>query len=186
MRYIVETYAAPGCAAEPKPIEFSSLKRARAEARKRLGVSALRPERRWKPRKPGAVEAYRAHVGRGETGGVIIFLERGDASSGQRRIEPAASEPFEAGDRATEKRVMRAIGELGSRGGGRWGPIRIADLKKHLGSPPQAAFSRVLLDLQEQELVTLIREDNPPDITAADREAAVLIAGNPRHLVVLA
>lgn len=65
------------------------------------------------------------------------------------------------------------------------GRARLADVKRELGSPDHDEFSRVLLELQREGRVLLMRNDNPQDLGAADHEAAIVIAGHPRHLVYL-
>jgi len=72
-----------------------------------------------------------------------------------------------------------------SLGGGQTGKrVRLADLR------PQVRASRDALDdllksMQQQGRLVLFKMDNPAEITPADESAALIIAGNPRHLVYL-
>ena len=90
----------------------------------------------------------------------------------QRRVSEAHSV-------SSTKRILDAAVALGGRGT----RIRIADLKRELPDIPSEEINKALLDLQRQDRLVLMRIDDPTDIRPADKQAAITIAGNPRHII---
>lgn len=59
----------------------------------------------------------------------------------------------------------------------------LKDLRPHLADLPRDTLDRALLAMQREEKAVLFRQDNGAALTAADREAALHIAGEPRHIL---
>jgi len=62
--------------------------------------------------------------------------------------------------------------------------VRLKDLR-HRISIPRSELDRTLLAMQTAGRLVLYKLDNPAEITQQDEQAALLIAGQPRHLVYL-
>jgi hypothetical protein len=92
-------------------------------------------------------------------------------------IERAAS-PSELGER-----IRQAIWEIA--GGAAKRRVRLAELRDRLIEVPRPRLDSSLLELQDTGRVVLYPLDNPVELTAADREAALLVGQNPRHIVYL-
>ncbi len=91
-------------------------------------------------------------------------------------ISPPAPPP------PTEQEVREACLSIG---GGHVGKrIRLAALREKLPARREALDS-VLQAMQQAGRLVLFKMDNPAEITAEDEQAALLISGNPRHLVYL-
>jgi hypothetical protein len=73
------------------------------------------------------------------------------------------------------------LAELRKRGSGR--RILITDLRAALPEIDRATFDAALKALMFSGQAELMRKDNNPEVTRADERDAVMIAGNPRHLV---
>lgn len=69
--------------------------------------------------------------------------------------------------------------------GGTGKRLRIADLRKASGAMDKEAFDGALKNLQKEGKLSLLRNDNPADLTHSDHAHQVDVAGNPRHLVYL-
>ena len=68
--------------------------------------------------------------------------------------------------------------------GGQWETrVRLAGLRQHLGAYPRPEQDRALLRLQSAGLLVLYRLDDPQDTFDVDREAALYLGNDPRHLV---
>jgi hypothetical protein len=68
--------------------------------------------------------------------------------------------------------------------GGRWGVrVRLAALRQALRDIPRPILDATLLDLARAERLALYPLDDPLEVTAADREAALVRLGQPFHLV---
>ena len=63
--------------------------------------------------------------------------------------------------------------------------VRLSALRQSLGDIPRQELDALLLEMQQSERLVLYRHDNPVELSAADHQAALSIAGNPRHLVYL-
>lgn len=85
-----------------------------------------------------------------------------------------------AGDLAG--RVIAAALEIG---GGPKHRVRLADVRSKLADVPREQIDHVLMELQGQERLVLYRIDDPSDVRPEDKRAALMIAGNPRHILYL-
>ncbi len=63
--------------------------------------------------------------------------------------------------------------------------VRLKDLRSRLADVGREELDRELLSLQSDQRLVLYRLDNPAEITRADEEAALFVAGNPRHIIYL-
>lgn len=63
--------------------------------------------------------------------------------------------------------------------------VRLKDLRERLSDVGKEELDRELLSLQSAERLVLYRLDNPAEVTRADEEAALFVAGNPRHIIYL-
>ncbi|HSC85921.1 MAG TPA: hypothetical protein VLC09_01570 [Polyangiaceae bacterium] len=102
---------------------------------------------------------------RGESVG-SLFAARDATTEG-----PAA----EASERGVFS-VIKGLGATGQR-------IRIADVRGRLAELGRDELDAALLALQRAEKIIIYPLDNPSEITAADKGAALLIAGVPHHIV---
>jgi len=59
----------------------------------------------------------------------------------------------------------------------------LADIRKSLSDVSRDALDDALVRMQRQGDLTLMQLDNRPDITQADREAAIQIGQEPRHIL---
>jgi len=83
---------------------------------------------------------------------------------------------------ATEDGVRQACLSLS---GGQTGKrIRLADLRAKVAGE-RGTLDSLLKSMQQAGRLVLFKMDNPAEITPADESAALIIAGNPRHLVYL-
>lgn len=90
-------------------------------------------------------------------------------------------------------RTNQSPRDLGSRllakalalGGGPGHRVRLSDLRRALGDVSRSELDRLLLELQEQEKLVLYRIDDPADIQPDDEAAALMVAGNVRHILYL-
>jgi hypothetical protein len=60
---------------------------------------------------------------------------------------------------------------------------RLSSLRVELEGITREVQDKVLLQLQEEDVILLMRDDNTSALKDIDHEAALHIAGNPRHLV---
>ena len=68
--------------------------------------------------------------------------------------------------------------------GGAWNErVRLSELRRRLAGVPRQLLDAVLLKMQQASALVLFRLDNQREITDEDREAALLIAGEPRHVL---
>lgn len=120
---------------------------------------------------------------------LALFLERSGESlasfaQGVQACPPAPDssvlEP--PATRALPDRIRSACLDLA---GGIGKRVLLRDLRMRLGDVRREVLDHALLELQERERIVLYRLDNPADLTPADEQAALLIAGNPRHIVYL-
>jgi len=61
--------------------------------------------------------------------------------------------------------------------------VRLADLRKHLTLYPRDTQNSALLRMQSAGQLVLYRLDDPQDTFDADRDAALYLGSDPRHLV---
>ena len=80
-----------------------------------------------------------------------------------------------------QRRVCDAV--LGLGGGRSKQRVRLAELRVRLPEVSRPELDAVLLLLQSERQLVLYRLDNPAELRPADHEAALLVGGNPRHLV---
>jgi hypothetical protein len=79
--------------------------------------------------------------------------------------------------------VLAKVVELA--GGKRAERVHLADLRDALPELERATVDRELLALQTDGTLVLYRNDNTASLKPRDRAAELLIAGHPRHLVLL-
>jgi hypothetical protein len=80
-----------------------------------------------------------------------------------------------------QRRVCDAV--LGLGGGRSKQRVRLAQLRVCLPEVSRPELDAALLELQSGRHLVLYRLDNPAELRPADHEAALLVGGNPRHLV---
>lgn len=62
----------------------------------------------------------------------------------------------------------------------------LKDLRPHLGDVSRADLDAAMLTMQREGKAVLFRQDNGATLTAADREAALHLCGEPRHILWIA
>jgi hypothetical protein len=68
--------------------------------------------------------------------------------------------------------------------GGQWNArARISDIAAQMPDVPLAALHAEMKQMQRDEVASLMRLDNHPDVTAADKASALAIGNEPRHLL---
>ena len=101
-----------------------------------------------------------------------LFITESESGSGIQK-DPAA----------VRNRIREAIVDIA--GGATRKRVRLSDLRSRLDDLPRDRLDRELLEMQAGQRLVLYKLDNPAELTAADRQAALQVAGNPRHLVYL-
>lgn len=86
-------------------------------------------------------------------------------------------------EKATTEEQIRAAC-LSLTGGQTGKRIRLADLRNKVPASREV-LDNLLQSMQQAGRVVLYKMDNPAEVTPEDEQAALLIAGNPRHLVYL-
>lgn len=81
------------------------------------------------------------------------------------------------------ERIRQTLWELA--GGRAKARVRLAELRERFGGVPRRELDSLLLEMQDAGRLVLYPLDNPVELTAADRGAALLVGRNPRHLVYL-
>jgi hypothetical protein len=81
-----------------------------------------------------------------------------------------------------EDRIRGGYAELAPRPGG-W--VSLAHLRAELADAPRAEIDAALQTLHRAPGVSLIREENQKALTAADRDAAITIGGQDKHLIAI-
>lgn len=80
-----------------------------------------------------------------------------------------------------EEHIRRAYLEAT---GGIWNErVRLSDLRGRLDGVEKNALDRALLKMQQTSNLVLFRLDNQREITNDDREASLLVGGEPRHVL---
>lgn len=69
--------------------------------------------------------------------------------------------------------------------GARQTRVKLLELRRGLPDVPRSALDSALLELQREKKLVLYREDNSAALRDEDREAALLVGNEPRHLVLL-
>lgn len=101
-------------------------------------------------------------------------------------VQPAAPAPPVEDDAAPGElgeRIRRVVKELA--GGAAKRRVRLAELRARLGEVPRSTLDTSLLELQDAGRLVLYPLDNPVELTPADRQAALLVGQNPRHVIYL-
>lgn len=93
--------------------------------------------------------------------------------------ERAAPEPVGS----LPERIETACLKLAS--GARQTRVKLHDLRRVLPDVSREALDQALLELQRDGKLVLYREDNSAALRAEDREAALFVGNEPRHLVLL-
>lgn len=115
---------------------------------------------------------------RGEPGG----RARGERSGEDVQRADASPERVPAGRGGVEPlsdRLLRTAVDIPGKKNVR---VLLRDLRERVPEVPKAEFDDALLGLMRAGKINLYRIDNRPEITDADRSAAVHIAGEPRHI----
>lgn len=113
----------------------------------------------------------------------------GTDAATSRTALPAGNEALRAGVNAEgsgqplPERIRQTLWELA--GGRTKARVRLAELRERLGGVPRQELDSLLLEMQDNGRLVLYPLDNPVELTAADRGAALLVGQNPRHLVYL-
>ena len=90
-------------------------------------------------------------------------------------------EDIKAGSTLIEDQIRRAYLEAS---GGNWNErVRLAELRRRLHGIGRNALDATLLRMQQASKLVLFRLDNQREITDGDRDAALLLGGEPRHLI---
>lgn len=63
------------------------------------------------------------------------------------------------------------------------GAIRLASLRAALPGMSRAQQDSHLNTLHREGKISLYREDNTPKLTQGDKDAAITVGGNPRHIL---
>jgi hypothetical protein len=63
------------------------------------------------------------------------------------------------------------------------GGIKIAAVKAHFPALPPSETDRLLIELQKRERIVLYSHTSPDFVTPEDRKFAVVVAGEPRHIM---
>jgi hypothetical protein len=82
--------------------------------------------------------------------------------------------------RALTDRVLNAVETLASRPGG-W--VMLTRLRAALPDVPRADVDQAILDLLDHQSAMLTPEANQKTLTTADRDAAIFIGGENKHLI---
>ena len=80
-----------------------------------------------------------------------------------------------------QERISRAY--LTAAGGAWNARVRLSELRGLLADVSRDALDRELLNMQQSSKLVLYRLDNQREITDDDREAAIPIGGEPRHVL---
>mgnify|MGYP001551716920 CR=1 FL=1 len=103
------------------------------------------------------------------------FVTASAASASSQRVVDA---PRPAALTERVRKVALELGGVGQR-------VLLRDLRPRFADVDRAEFDRALLELQKAERAVLYRLDNTLELTPEDERAALLVAGNPRHVVYL-
>jgi hypothetical protein len=90
--------------------------------------------------------------------------------------------PREVQTATVEDRIRDTYATLTPRPGG-W--VGLAHLRAELGDAPRAEIDAALHTLYRTPGVSLIREENQKALTTVDRDAAVMIGGQHKHLIAI-
>lgn len=108
-------------------------------------------------------------------------LSLAEFSGGLTERGSASSAPEEQPSRQLAVEIRRAYGECS---GGRTNVrVRLADLRKRLGGIDRAALDEQLLQMQQLRELVLYPLDDGLDIQKRDVDAALQLAGSPRHIL---
>jgi hypothetical protein len=132
-----------------------------------------------------ALYAVLAAIGRylASTGQPLADLFREQQPAGDNiGAQPVAAQTFGTSDGDVEYRVRDAYSRLARRPGG-W--VALMRLRAELADIPRTSVDAALVSLYQQPGVSLIPEENQKVLTAADREAAVEIGDQDKHLIAI-
>ena len=100
------------------------------------------------------------------------------------RAEPTRKDAEPGSPIALEDRIRRAYLDVT---GGVWNQrVRLSELRRRLHGVANDALDATLLKMQQASKLVLFRLDNQREITDADRQAALHIGGEPRHVLHMA
>jgi len=91
-------------------------------------------------------------------------------------------DPEESSKPSPKAELLSAAEELG---GAAAPQIRLRDLRPKLGNYSREQVDAAIRELQIEEILSVIPIDLPTDIDESDREAAIEIAGKPRHAIIV-
>ncbi len=116
-----------------------------------------------------------------------LFAEDSAPAEGREGATPAVeSTSNENGSSDSKSLPARIEAEcLSLSGGARQERVRLSALRHRLKSVQRGVLDAALLNLQDQRQLVLYRDDNTAALTEDDRDAALLVGGEPRHLVYL-
>ncbi len=126
---------------------------------------------------------------------LVPFLEKNDLAlaslfmdSVSTEADQASEDPNEQSPPVEDSSAVRQLIEsscLGLSGGERQQRISLAALRAHLPQVPRDVLDQELIALQRELKLVLYREDNTAALRPEDHEAALVVGGSPRHLVLL-
>jgi hypothetical protein len=97
-------------------------------------------------------------------------------------LAPARETPPEPVAQTVKEALLQAAQELG---GAHAAQIRLRDLRPKLHHFSRQDVDAAILALHQDETISVIPIDLPTDIDAHDTEAAIEIAGRPRHAIII-
>jgi len=109
----------------------------------------------------------------------ILVPRKGDEGRSMKENPPAAT--VAPGGDSLPDRIRAAY--LAITGGTFNKRALLADIRARLMDVDRSALDEALVGMQRQGDATLMQLDNRPDITQADREAAIQIGEEPRHIL---
>lgn len=122
---------------------------------------------------------------------VSALLDRHDETLASLVSQSVASDDAtpagEGAARVTRSRLSNRVREVCLQlGGGRARErIRLRELRALLSDLSREEVDNALKELQAEHRLNLLRLDNPAEVTPEDEAAALLVAGNPRHILYL-
>ena len=84
-------------------------------------------------------------------------------------------------DTMTASRIQKAVTDLAAETGSQW--VKVTDLRERLAHVARTDLDRVLVGLYCDQKLNLVPRSAQQLLTRGDREAAVLVGGEAKHLV---
>jgi hypothetical protein len=130
----------------------------------------------------GWLERLQAFMRASNTPLAEILVPKQDTDSRGQAKENAAGTATAPTDYGSLRERIRAA-YLALTGGSFNKRALLADIRRRLPDVDRDALDDALVRMQRQDDATLMQLDNRPDITQVDREAAIQIGQEPRHIV---